>query len=343
MRLKTQENIRKLELIALLGSAIVVTGKNTEIINELYDLIGNNIDINDIDKIYDTIKNIYYLDILYSFSTQKITSDYKELEKLYDKVITNTGDLISEFDFKDPISVFAFYIHMYRSGYLSYNKDFKYSTNMKDFSCLNGLDVIRGRGVCRSVASMLSDIYRNINMESQCMIVKTDGDTIRQLEHLSEINVEETENSEKFVKFVSTLTKYIPIPNHMITAVTANGKNYILDPMNDGIMYNDNRNKLVLLNNPDYSMKNFPTLMSFYKLLGMFEGNLKINKSLKSIDEEEYRKTYLDALKVCKDNIWMLENFYEENKELYHEIYHKSKDQSGMIKRICPIIPFKKI
>lgn len=343
MKLKTQENIRKLELIALLGSAIVATGKNTEIINELYNLMGNNIDINDIDKIYDTIRGIYCLDILSSFRTQKVASDYKELEKLYDEVIANTGDLISELDFKDPISVFAFYIHMYRSGYLSYNKDFKYSTNMKDFSCLNGLDVIRGRGVCRSVASMLSDIYRKINMESQCMIVKTDGDTIHQLEHLSEINVEKTEDSQKFVKFVSTLTKYIPIPNHMITYVSANGKNYILDPMNDGMMYNDNKNKLILANNQDYSMKNFPTLMSFYKLLGMFERNSKMDKSFKSIDEEEYRKIYLDALKVCKDNIWMLEKFYEENKELYHEIYHKSKDQSGMIKRICPIISSKKI
>lgn len=343
MKLKTQENIRKIELIAILGSVIVAKGQNIEFMNELYNFVeNNNISSYDLEMIYQAIEGIYTVDLLTSFRTQKITSDYKELKELYDKVISNTGTLISELDFKDPISIFAFYVHMYRSGYLSHNKDFKYSTNMKDFSSLTGLDVVRGRGVCRSVAGMLNDIYKGVNMESQCMMVKTSGDAIRELEHLSTLEVEKTENSRKFVKFVSSLTKIISMPNHMITAVSSNGKSYILDPMNDGVMYNGGKNNLVLVNNPEYSMKNFPVLTHFYNLLGMFKDDLGIYKSCEYVDKEEYRKIYLETVKTCKDNTDLLEKFYEENQEIYSEIYSKSENKSGLIKRMIPIIPQKR-
>ena len=84
-------------------------------------------------------------DVCTSFRTQTITREYKELNELYKEVITSTGHLIKKFEFNDPISIFAVYIYMYRSGYLSNDKCFEYSTNMKDFSRLFGLDVIRGK------------------------------------------------------------------------------------------------------------------------------------------------------------------------------------------------------
>lgn len=340
MKLKTQENIRKLELLALLSSAMVVSGQNIKILSELYDFIEkNNININDIDMF---CKAIYSFDVFTSFKTQKATIEYKELKSLYEKVITNSVELISEFDLKNPISVFALYIYMYRSGYLSYNKNFKYSLDMKDFSCINGLDVIRGKCVCRSVAGMLNDIYREMDMKSHCMLVKTNGDIIRELDHISELVVEKTDDSRKFVKLVNALTKYIPTANHMIIAVSSNDNSYILDPMNDGVMYNGGKNNLILSNNSEYSMKNFPTLTYIYYLLGMYKGDLGIYKTCKSVDKEEYRKLYLEALKICKDNIDMLEKFYEANKDIYSEIYYKSEEQSGLIKRVLPIIPSKK-
>ena len=51
----------------------------------------------------------------------------------------------------------ALYVYLYRSGYLSVNHEFKYSNNMIDFPLLNGVDVVRGRGVCRSISSMFTD------------------------------------------------------------------------------------------------------------------------------------------------------------------------------------------
>ena len=334
MHLKTQEMIRKLELIAALISLSLVSFNDISELNELYNFLeNNNISLDDLKNVSKLTQNIYLLDVFASFRTQMGTNEYKELKKLYKEVITNTGDLINEFEFNDPISIFAMYIYMYRSGYLSNDKYFEYNTDMKDFSRLFGLDVIRGRGVCRSVASMLKDIYDEVGMNSRCMLVNTNGETIEQLEHLSDIPVIKSEKGKKFVKIVSTITKYTSVPNHMITAVSKEGKSYILDPMNDGLLYKGNRNKLVLANNPNYSMKNNEFMYTFYKMLGNLTGDKDVC-NYNSISEEEYRTIYLKALKICKNNILMFEEFYKNNQEIYSEIYSKAERQKGFIKRL---------
>ena len=139
---------------------------------------------------------------------------------------------------------------------------------------------------------MLKDIYNDVGMNSRCMLVNTDGEAIKQLEHLSDIPVIKSVNGKKFVKVVSTITKYIPIPNYMITAVSANEKSYILDPMNDGLLYKSNLNKLILANNSNYSMKNNGFIYNFYKMLGHFTGDKNVC-NYESISEEEYRNIYI--------------------------------------------------
>lgn len=334
MHLNTQEMIRKLELIAALISLSLVSFNDISELNELYNFLeNNNISLDDLKNVSILTQNIYLLDAFASYRTEMLTNEYKELKKLYNEVIKNTGNLVNEFEFNEPISIFAMYVYMYRSGYLSNDKCFQYNTDMKDFSQLYGLDVIRGKGVCRSVASMLNDIYNEIGMNSRCMCVKTTGEAINQLEHLSDIPVTKTEKSKKFVRFVSAITKYMPISNHMITAVSSEQKSYILDPMNDGLLYKGRWNKLVLANNPNYSMTNFEFYYQYLKILGSIKGNKNVCK-YDSISEEEYRSRYLETLTICKNNISMFEEFYKNNKEIYSEIYSKAERQKGFIKRL---------
>ena len=56
----------------------------------------------------------------------------------------------------------------------------------------------------------------------------------------------------------------------------------------------------------------------------------------------EYEEIYLNAFNFCLENIDLFNYFYEDNKYLIEEIYSISKEQSGLIKRLIPIIPKKK-
>lgn len=63
-------------------------------------------------------------------------------------------------------------MYLYRSGYLSVNHEFKYSNNMIDFPLLNGVDVVRGRGVCRSISSMFTDICNSVGLTASNVSVR---------------------------------------------------------------------------------------------------------------------------------------------------------------------------
>lgn len=73
--------------------------------------------------------------------------------------------------------------------------------------------------------------------------------------------------------------------------------------------------------------------------------NALSNKEIKqgfecaSVDENTYRKKYIKALELCKNNLLLFEKLYNDNCNLYKDIYTLSKEQSGLINRIIPIIP----
>ena len=100
----------------------------------------------------------YNASILTGFQLEQLCKDYARMETFYNAVVCNIAELIEAFGIEnDSVKIFALYVYLYRSGYLSVNHEFKYSNNMIDFPLLNGVDVVRGRGVCRSISSMFTD------------------------------------------------------------------------------------------------------------------------------------------------------------------------------------------
>ena len=182
MKLKTQENIRTLELLAYLSIKILsnhmTKQPNSEVSQYLEQFLSSN-DL-DLEMIKMFIISMYDIDIYTSFRTQKLTTEYKQLKTSYDIVINNLCNLYKQMGINDsPVQIFAIFVYMYRSGYLSFDNQFTYDSNMKDFANLGGLDVVRGFGVCRSIASMLTDIYRTLGYESYNLSVKASSESIK--------------------------------------------------------------------------------------------------------------------------------------------------------------------
>lgn len=347
MKLNTQIQIRKNELSMYLASliiAIILTSTNqNETINEINDLLKTyNIDINIIKLI---IQNIYNIDYITSFRTEAFTDEHKQLKSMYDEILNNTAILYKSIDLSEPVSIFATYVYMYRKGYFSHNQKFLYSSNMKDFAKLNGIDVIRGTGVCRSIASFLTDIYNQMNMNSYNMPVNVQVEILKKMKELSIITLESDEDAKKFVKIITMLTKYIKIPNHMITMVEHNDKNYIFDPTNDAFLQYYNPFKISIPTEENLFIKNttFSLVNIIQNLMGIYPDGINIPKKINQIKKstisyDEYEKIYLETLKNCLENDKLFQEFYNSNKNLINQIYDLSEQQPNMIKRLIPII-----
>ena len=69
---------------------------------------------------------------------------------------------------------------------------------------------------------------------------------------------------------------------------------------------------------------------------------LKEDLQLPTIDIEEYRRIYLETLKLCRENPDILEQFYLESQELYEEMHNLMEQQRSLIGRRFPVVKIKK-
>ncbi len=259
--------------------------------------------------------------------------EIKKLNKQYKMVINNTEQFMNEIEMFDPVSIFATYIFMYRNGYLSYQKNFKYSFKTKDIPYLLGIDVIRGQAVCRSLASMLNNLYQEKGLNSQTVCVYTTDKPIQKMVHLNKTDLTIEPASEQISKITSIITFITRTPNHMINLVDYENKRYVLDPTNDGVMYQDKYGNFRLLNNANYKMHNCQFVTSIQTFLDANQTIDKLHFNKETISFYKYQKKYLQALKFCYQNKDLFEYFYNQNEELYQEIYKMSEKDYSLVKK----------
>lgn len=320
MKMKYQEYIRTMELLG----GIIAIGACQKFAN---------IDVSSIALLP------FLVDTLISQRTATLTKDYKEIKYMYDEVINNFSKFMKDIDKNDVIEIFAIYIYMYRKGYLSSGHYFEYNTKMKDLPRLMGVDVIRGSGVCRSVASMLSDIYNKMSITSDTLIVNTTKDTIQSLKKLSPASLNKSIKGKKFAKIIGNLTKYGFVANHLITAVKKDGRIYILDPTNDGILYKRGKNTFYPYDDNINMMKYNIVFSKYQQLIGLFsKDRLKKDLDNESINQQEYYDIYISTINFINNNIDYFEQFYHDNFYLYNDIYKASDCVHSYIKRIVPTI-----
>ncbi len=346
MRLKTQENIKKLELGAIgvsffayaaLKWGYAIKNKDFSTLQQMdpsHLLIGVPV-------------SLFLLDYLTTPIRERKTEDYSKVKDLYDEVVLNISNLMRELHIEDdPVKVFAAYEYLYKNGYLSYGRDNNYNVALKDFFGLQGADVINGNGACRSYASLLTDIYRNLGIESYNLVVRTDKECIEHVDGLG--NYPKRKRDSKTKRLVSTvmgITKNLKISNHVINIVKHEGKVLVLDPTNDAFLQKGDHNLLLLANNSEYGMNkdNFYGIINkAMKVYNHMETCGNVNKMLDqpTISYEEYKDRYLSALELCKNNQSKFELFYIGNENLYTEIHNCLEEENSIIKRMLPV--FKK-
>lgn len=347
MKLKTQEKIRLLELLSVIGiyglDSYLEQCSGASLARDIsYFLSSNGVSL---EGAFDVSKNIYMFDVYTSFRTQKITEEYRELRDLYKEFLSNVSKFFVDLGIADsPIKIFAVYVYMYRSGYLSYGNNFEYSVDMKDFSGLTGIDVIRGTGVCRSISAMLTDVYRTLGYQSYNLSVKASDESIAKLQKISNVSLQTSDKGSKFAKIVGKVTKRLPIANHLITMVSDGDKNYIFDPTNDGFLRKDLKNNIVTFSDFNVGMKNYFWESFLVNVLGMYSDGLNLKKqkeqlNMATVSDFRYRFEYLNASLLCMENEDLFIEFYERNRMLIERIYSISYNQNGIVRRLIPVIP----
>lgn len=352
MKIKTIRQVRQAELIAFLvglaGRSYPAIEHLPEILNNgMNALMGNYQGVTTVapnnPEFWSLIMAPFAFGAIANFYVERKTEEYKDLKNYYEEIIKSFEDLANTLDLTDPIEIFSLYVYMYRGGYFSYQHKFTYDINMKDLSLLNGLDVIRGTGVCRSISSMLTDIYNQMGFNSNNMIVNTDRETIQNLSHLSPMKLEKSSQGSKFSKIITDFTKVIKLPNHLITVVDDTEYSYTLDPTNDGILYPTKFGKLRIHNNPKLGMQNYVSALTLQSLIGNLTTpnripGIKKQLDMNTIELSTFEYLYQNALSIIEQNQSLLNEFYETNKGLYEQIYLESENINSMIGRLIPVI-----
>lgn len=341
MKIRHIEHVR----LAIMSAYIAATALTKEqgLLGEVNQLLeNNNIPIDDITR-YLSMANS--LGLLVGFQLEQVTSDYERIESLYTTVVYNTAELMESLGIQhDPIKVFALFTYLYRSGYLSYNKEFKYSTNMKDLPKISGVDVVRGRGVCRSISSMFTDVCDAIGLTASNVAVKATSKALEKKEQLCPTDLKVEPNGKRFAKIVGKLTQALPIGNHLVTYIETDEVKGIFDPTNDIYMHLESGRKYSFANDTSATMShsilsNFvPTLLSQMDC-EVIPARLQRASKEEKFDYEEYKKVYKETLELIASNKQLFEEFYNINRHYYEAIQKWAEPQHGMIKRMIPVIP----
>ena len=331
MKMKAFEDFRTVEILSYASLRVLL---NLASADDSIAFLSQNKEL--MEYIYNVVADVYLVDLLTHRETIKMTSDYKELKSLYQESIHNITDFYSDLDLNDPLSVCAAYQYMYRSGFLSRGKKFTYSNDMKDLTDLLGLDVIRGTGVCRSISSMLIDIYRELGYESHALGVRVQEGMLNKVKPNLDIKIDATKSSRKFLKAVVIISTLFHLGNHAITEVSSDKGKILLCPTNC-LVLEKHSFKITVADQPT---KKAMWFNPFSDLVGGLQSN-PINTVSECFSTyrapENHQEIMARVAEWCKMNDEVFEYFYEQNKELFGDIGTLGDEKSSYIKRLLPI------
>lgn len=233
---------------------------------------------------------------LFNPEIKYITKDIVEIKKLYQEFIDNYNKLNRIFELENPVEIFAMFTFLYSNGYLSQNKSFETGqTGVKDIEPIMGTNIFMGKGVCRHLSSMFVDILNGYNIQASklsCYVYAEDG----------------------LIKYVEKI-----IGNHMICLAQKDNINYFLDTMNkctfkmrDNILYDEDEFKVDIKRKKELCKNmNYDSFKDIY--------------TKDSISRAEEKNLIFNVVKNCRNNLDILDNFYNENKDIYEDVSNKLK------------------
>lgn len=307
--------------------------------------------------LYNSLQNIWYMSTIAYFSfllsnAKLHTKDIKEIRTLYQQFIKNYNKMNKDFELKNPIQIYTMFNYLLYKGYLSKGKEFQFSgEEARDIPAIYGTNIILGKGVCRHISSMLKDILNDYGIEAYNLgcysrtynvninITKQQEysyDELREWVKKHVIDertncflnalIDEMEKQKKFAEFSykqeedKNLIKKM-VGNHLICCSRYNGEDYYLDPTQTRI-YRLNTDFNTLFDSEkdsDMKIKQTATIFSnnVKEYIEMKKMLLNPNPSI-SIEEEQ--ELVLTTKNLCKENMDIFEQFYNDNSEIYDEL-----------------------
>ena len=260
------------------------------------------------------------------------TKDVKEIRDLYMEFLHNYNKLNDIFHLNDPVEISTMFEFLLFNGYLSKDKEFQALARGSDDKFLfsvRGAEVFTGKGVCRHIASMFTDILNEYGIESSTLFVYINLENLDlDIDGLEDYSKEEESKRQKIISNLdvrSFILDYVGKikGNHTISYAFKDGKSYFLDPTNDEI-FRMKKSKEVLYNE---NSGDTPIRFITTKLCSDLEHYSRMKKRLSepylSITQEEEEKMIDETLDKCENNMNIFEQFYADNCELYKEVSQK--------------------
>ena len=331
-------NIIKFIPAGFLASDILLSSYYPEIHNTMFYL-----------TLSSTVPCTYLTSGVLSMNRKMLNTDVRELRKIYDEFIKKYNELNKMFNLKDPYELQVLYSYLYKNGYLSKDKEFEFKNRkQKDIPNIYGAEIINGKGVCRHIAAMFSDILNDYGILSSELAVhiyfyyvdaveSKDGDMSKEdLEKWAHENIVDEDNLKVFLwdikkyegnGYIATIDDYSRIHllsrligNHAISYANYDGKSYFLDPTQDNFYRRSDKDGSLynLFNKVDIKGR------EIYYDSERFKKSIElISSNLPTISKEEEKDIKYRTNKLIEENTDIFEHFYEENKELYGDISSK--------------------
>ena len=269
---------------------------------------------------------------LTSPKNQHFTKHNNEIYDIYREVLYNYDKLNNSFNFSNPIEMSVLLNYAVYNGYLSKDKVFTFgSENVNDVYEIRGANILAGNATCRHISKFYKDVLALNDIHNDLIFVSRDETNDIAAVQNAILEAKELGFSDEYIEEVKLKLKKLEeenifrlsTPTHCINYVYDGQNSYLIDPTNESLLYTFNDDKMTL------KYKYYDNIKIFYDKSKLHSGDklrkFNKNKYLQGMDEEEYNNLKKKTITYIDDNLDMLETFYNDNNEAYHEIHNLIK------------------
>lgn len=238
-------------------------------------------------KAVDLLSCVYAYDVA-NESFKRYNEHGYYIEGAYQNILYNVYNyIISKYNNPTLEQILYTYCYIVRSGYLSVNGDFKFLYPDYELDMRRGLSIMTGKGVCKNLGCMLSDLLQLFNIQAINIVtdrLTTDSEEQRIYTGFYELKADKDNDSQFTDQYETLKNNNSDIQecwgNHYEVIVYYNNKWYLLDPT-----------AICLYNITKYDT-GYPTIdiLKFWSLIGTGEYNMRYTCYLYRLLSDKYLK-----------------------------------------------------
>ena len=271
----------------------------------------------------------HYTDIIMKTNNRRKAFKRMPLAQIHDQVMTKESKLLKELVTDNDIEkYFAVYHYLLWNGYFSHKNKFIYKENKKEECYDLALNIAAGNGCCRNIAVHFTNLVSKIQKDNNFILVGTRYKKApKMLSKTSDITIRKAKEQ------VTPKKENIYYSTH--AECFDNKNNIVYDPLNFNIvrMNYDDISEKYFNGTYDLGIENIfglketsdERIQTLYQRLAKSRLLSFVKKEPKS--KEELLELRDKGIKICKENIDLLEEYHNELEEGYEYFYQKIKSK----------------